>query len=195
MTRKRTDRKLTIGDIATETGVSTDTLRYYEKMGLIAPIARTRAGYRIYCTDSIRIIRFIRGAKALNFTLDEIRQLMALDTSRQATCAQMHRRAQEKLHEAEQRIRELKAIKTRLSALVSTCPGDASPIAHCPIMQHIKQGGCINVDKRSKLLLAFALAGLLLTLPQQARATRVPHAGGAMTMQPTARTTLPLALN
>jgi DNA-binding transcriptional MerR regulator len=121
MTRKRTDRKLTIGDIATETGVSTDTLRYYEKMGLIAPIARTRAGYRIYCTDSIRIIRFIRGAKALNFTLDEIRQLMALDTSRQATCAQMHRRAQEKLHEAEQRIRELKAIKTRLSALVSTC--------------------------------------------------------------------------
>lgn len=183
MKSNTTEKNYTIGNIAEETGVSADTLRYYEKMGLIAPIKRTQSGYRIYTADAIRIIRFIRGAKALNFTLDEIRQLMALDASDKSTCAQMRKRTQEKLREAEQKIRELKEIKKLLDGLVNACPGDASSLRGCPIMQHIKAGGGAKGGKKTKALLALALAGLMLATPQHARAKPVSYVGGTMVMQ------------
>ena len=176
-------KNLTIGDIARETGVSADTLRYYEKMGLIAPLTRTAAGYRIYDMDTVRIIRFIRGAKALHFTLEEIRQLMALDASDKSTCAQMLARTQEKMREAEQKIRELKAIKKLLNGLVKSCPGDRTSITRCPIMGHLKTAGNARSKKKSPTLLALALAGLMLATPQYAHAKPVSYVGGTMVMQ------------
>ena len=72
----KTIEKLTIGKLAERTGINTDTLRYYEKMGLIKAASRSESGYRIYGEDAERILTFIKGAKTLNFTLEEIRQLL-----------------------------------------------------------------------------------------------------------------------
>lgn len=129
---------LTIGKLAELTGISTDTLRYYEKMGLIKAASRSEAGYRIYGEEAERILQFIKGAKTLNFTLEEIRQLLTLNRSDKATCAEVLKHTTGKITEAEQKIRELKEVKKILTSLVEQCPADDSGISCCPILGHIK---------------------------------------------------------
>jgi MerR family copper efflux transcriptional regulator len=130
-------KQLTIGKLAEMTGVSADTLRYYEKMKLIAAETRSPAGYRFYNLDAIRVVRFIRGAKELSFTLDEIRQLLTLKTSDKGTCAQILKHTKAKIGEAERRISELKEFKKVLKQLAKECPADNSPTDCCPILEHI----------------------------------------------------------
>ncbi len=102
-------KKITIGKLAQLTAVSADTLRYYEKMNLISVESRSAGGYRLYNEEAIRRVRFIRGAKALNFTLDEIKQLLLLKSSDKSTCAQILKHTEGKIKEAETRIAELAA--------------------------------------------------------------------------------------
>ncbi len=130
--------QLTIGKLAELTGTTADTLRYYEKMKLIKASSRSRAGYRLYNPEIASIIRFIKGAKALDFTLVEIRKLLALNSSDQATCAQIIDKTEVKITEAEIRIRELKKIKKVLKGLVEQCPGGDMSVDICPILKHIK---------------------------------------------------------
>ena len=130
---------LTIGKLAELTGISTDTLRYYEKMKLIAKAERSAAGYRLYNSEAVRIVRFIRGAKELSFSLDEIRQLLTLKTSDQSTCSQILDHTKIKIKEAENRIRELKEIKKVLTELVDKCPADNSKLDCCPILEYISR--------------------------------------------------------
>ena len=130
---------LTVGRLAERTGVSPDTLRYYEKMGLIKATSRTSAGYRVYGEDAERILQFIRGAKTLNFTLEEIRQLLTLDRSDKATCAEVLKFTTPKIGQAEQKIKELKSVKKILEGLATQCPADATSVKCCPILGHIKQ--------------------------------------------------------
>lgn len=132
------EESLTIGKLSERSGVSTDTLRYYEKMKLIKAESRSRAGYRLYHDDTVRVLRFIRGAKALNFSLDEIRKLLALTSSDQTTCAQIIDKTEAKIVEAERKILELKEIKRVLKALVEQCPGGNAPADICPIIDHIQ---------------------------------------------------------
>ncbi len=136
---KKTIEILTIGKLAERTGMSSDTLRYYEKMGLIKAASRSESGYRIYGEDAERILQFIRGAKTLNFTLEEIRQLLTLNRSDKATCAEVLKHTTGKITEAEQKIRELKEVKRILSALVEQCPADGTSVSSCPILGHINQ--------------------------------------------------------
>lgn len=130
---------LTVGRLAERTGVSPDTLRYYEKMGLIKAASRSQSGYRIYAEDAERILQFIKGAKTLNFTLEEIRQLLTLNRSDKATCAEVLKHTSGKITEAEQKIRELKEVKRILSALVEQCPADDTSVSSCPILGHINR--------------------------------------------------------
>ncbi len=132
-------KQLTIGRLAELTGTTADTLRYYEKMKLIKESSRSKAGYRLYDEDAINIVRFIRAAKALNFTLVEIRKLLTLSTSDQASCAEVLQQTEAKIIEAEAQILELKAVKKVLSQLVQRCPGDDSSAKLCPILDHIQQ--------------------------------------------------------
>jgi len=132
-------KQLTIGKLAELTGTSADTLRYYEKMELIAGTERSPAGYRLYNPDAVRVVRFIRGAKELSFTLDEIRQLLTLKTSDQSTCAEILKHTEAKIKEAESRIRELKEIKKVLKQLAEQCPADDSSTDCCPILDHISK--------------------------------------------------------
>lgn len=136
---KKTIEILTIGKLAERTDMSSDTLRYYEKMGLIKSASRSKTGYRIYGEDAERILKFIKGAKTLNFRLEEIRQLLTLNGSDKATCAEVLKHTTHKINEAEQKIRELKEIKKILSALVEKCPADDTSVSSCPILEHINR--------------------------------------------------------
>jgi DNA-binding transcriptional MerR regulator len=138
---KKTIEILTIGKLAERTGMSSDTLRYYEKMGLIKAASRSQSGYRIYGEDAERILEFIKGAKILNFTLGEIRQLLTLNSSDNATCAEVLKHTTGKITEAEQKIHELKEVKKALIALTESCPGGDAPTADCPILEYIIRGG------------------------------------------------------
>jgi len=139
--RQKTIQLLTIGKLAERTGTSPDTLRYYEKMGLIKAASRSEAGYRIFGEDAERILQFIKGAKTLNFTLEEIRQLLTLNRSDKATCAEVLNRTTGKIIESEQKIRELKGVKKALIALTENCPGGEASTADCPILDYIIRGG------------------------------------------------------
>jgi MerR family Zn(II)-responsive transcriptional regulator of zntA len=169
-------KQLTIGRLAEITGTTSDTLRYYEKMRLITSTSRSPAGYRLYDEDIIRVIRFIRGAKALNFTLVEIRKLLALNTSDQASCAQVLKQTEGKIQEAEAKILELKEIKAVLSELVQACPGGTTSAKDCPILDHIQRGG------KTLALIAALMMGALLS-PKQAEAKPISYVNGIMAMQ------------
>lgn len=129
---------LTIGKLAELTGTSADTLRYYEKLGLVRAETRSHSGYRIYNESAIRQIRFIRGAKAFQFSLEEIRQLLRIQASDESTCGEMLSRTENKILEAEQRIEELKEIKAVLEHLAKACPGGDVSSGQCPILDHIR---------------------------------------------------------
>ena len=167
--------QLTIGKLAELTGTTADTLRYYEKMQLFAATSRSDAGYRLYDPDMVRVIRFIRGAKALNFTLEEIRKLLALNTSDQASCAEVVKQTEGKIVEAEAKILELKEIKKVLSELVKACPGDGTSAKACPILDHLQ---------KVKTALAIGLIGLgAALLPLSAEAKPISYVDGIMAMQ------------
>lgn len=169
-------KQLTIGKLAEATGTTADTLRYYEKMKLIKALSRSRAGYRLYDENSVSVVRFIRGAKALNFTLVEIRQLLTLTTSDQASCAEVLKHTESKIMEAEAKILELKEIKKVLSQLVKACPGDKTSAKVCPILDHI--------HKKAKSLPVAALVAVLAWLAaDSAEAKPISYVDGFMVMQ------------
>src|SRR5688572_6169077 len=99
---------LSIGQLAQLAGVRVDTVRYYERGGLLSPAGRLASGYRRYGTTEVKRLRFIRRAKALGFSLDDIRGLLELSSER--SVALVKRAAQGKLAEIEQRMEELERI-------------------------------------------------------------------------------------
>jgi len=167
-------KQLTIGKLAELTGVTADTLRYYEKMKLLKAEGRTSSGYRLYSPNTANVVRFIRGAKSLNFTLEEIRKLLALNTSDQTTCIDILKHTEGKIAEAEIKIKELKEIKRVLTDLVQRCPGDDTPVKACPIMDHI--------HKAKTVFALLLIAGMALAAPK-AEAKPISYVGGIMAMQ------------
>src|SRR4051812_38999917 len=104
-----------IGELAKRTGVPIDTVRYYERNGLLAPMTRLASGYRRYGPAEYKRLRFIRRAKALGFSLEDIRGLLSL--SEQRNVAKVKHAAQTKLDDISQRIAELERIRTGLQTL------------------------------------------------------------------------------
>jgi DNA-binding transcriptional MerR regulator len=168
--------QLSIGKLAELTGTTADTLRYYEKMKLIKAALRSSAGYRLYNEDAVSIVRFIRGGKSLGFTLTEIRELLTLSTSDQSSCAEVLKKTEGKIIEAEAKILELKEIKKVLTQLVKSCPGDETSTKCCPILDHIQQK-----TKPLTVLLLAAITSLCLTT--QAKAKPISYVNGLMIMQ------------
>lgn len=124
----------TIGTVARRAGVGIDTIRYYEREGLLPPPQRRASGYRDYDPGVVERLRFIRRAKDLGFTLDEIRELLVLSTDRERGVKSVKQRAETRLNEVEQRIRELQRVKRGLQQLIAACPGHG-PLDHCPILR------------------------------------------------------------
>lgn len=125
--------QLSIGELAKEAGVGIETVRFYERRGLLAEPQRRASGYRQYEPEAVAVLRFIRRAKELGFTLKEIQSLLNLRRSSSATRADVRRNAQAKLVDIETKIRDLERMRTALSDLTSTCHGDGAA-AGCPIL-------------------------------------------------------------
>jgi DNA-binding transcriptional MerR regulator len=121
-----------IGALAKRAGVGIDTIRYYEKSGLLAPQGRLASGYRRYSELQLSRLRFIRRAQTLGFTLKDVRELLGL--SKQRDVARVKRAAERKLVEVQQRIAALERIRSGLAQLVSVCPGHGLA-KECPILK------------------------------------------------------------
>ena len=125
-----------IGQLAKQAGVAIDTVRYYERNDLLAPSGRLASGYRRYGDVELKRLRFIRRAKALGFSLADIRGLLALSDER--SVAKVKRAAEKKLVDIEQRIAELERIRDGLHTLIAACPGHGRAEA-CPILNALTQ--------------------------------------------------------
>lgn len=121
-----------IGTLAKRAGVSIDTVRYYERGGLLAPKTRLASGYRRYSELEVARLRFIRRAQALGFSLKEVKELLALSKLRDV--ARVRRTAQEKLADVEERIASLERVRKGLAGLIAACPGHGRA-ADCPILK------------------------------------------------------------
>ena len=122
-----------IGELAQRAGVRIDTVRYYEREGLLPRAARLASGYRIYDEVDVQRLRFVRRAKALGFALPEIRDLLALSDQRDEDMAAMKAAAIDKLASVDSKLAELNRIRAALQALVTSCPGHGA-LAECPIL-------------------------------------------------------------
>jgi MerR family copper efflux transcriptional regulator len=123
---------LGIGELAKRASVGVDTIRYYERSGLLAPHRRLPSGYRRYQDLEVARLRFIRRAQALGFTLSEIKSLLRL--SAQRNVAQVKRSAQAKLEDVERRTKELQRVRDGLAELIAECPGHGRA-EDCPILR------------------------------------------------------------
>lgn len=124
---------LRIGEVSKLTGVTVESVRYYERRGLLAPARRLRSGYRAFGTDAVARIRFVRQAQALGFSLEEIAALLALHPSDRASCDRVRRAAEARLAEVEQKLARLRAIRDGLAELVAAC-ARREPSSTCPIL-------------------------------------------------------------
>ena len=125
---------VTIGTVARRAAVSIDTIRYYERAGLLPAPRRRASGYRDYDPGVVERLRFIRRAKDLGFTLEEIRELLALSTDRERGVKSVKRRAEARPDQVRQRIRELQRVQRGLQKLIDACPGHGA-LEHCPILR------------------------------------------------------------
>jgi MerR family Zn(II)-responsive transcriptional regulator of zntA len=125
---------LTIGKVAARTKVTPDTLRYYEREGLLSPSGKTPGGYRLYDTEAVRAVHFIRRAQACGFLLAEIRELLPLRHASGVHCDVVRRRAQEKKLDLIARIRAMQAMCRILDELIAECGDDARAAGRCPIL-------------------------------------------------------------
>jgi len=129
---------LTIGRVAKQAEVPIDTIRFYEREGLIPPPARRPSGYRDYPADTVKRLRFIRRAKDLGFTLGEITELLQLTERSQHDMAGMKRAAEAKLGLVDAKIVELNRMRAALNKMVTACPGHGE-MADCPIVNALTQ--------------------------------------------------------
>lgn len=131
---------LTIGVVAKRVGVAIDTIRFYEREGLLPEPLRRASGYRSYDEGAIAQLRFIRRAKDLGFTLEEIRELLALSRDRRKGVGAVKKRATDRLVALDTRISELQRVRDGLAQLVQSCPGHGAP-EQCPILRALTEEG------------------------------------------------------
>lgn len=124
----------TIGKLALQVDVTTDTIRYYEKEGLLAPVKKTDAGYRLYDEDAVRRLSFIKQAQQCGFSLSEIRELLTLKSSDGACCKDVRSMAIEKKLQLEHKIRALQLMSQALTELITICNDETKPLDECPIL-------------------------------------------------------------
>ncbi len=130
-------RALKIGQVARQAGVGVETVRFYEREGLLDQPTRLDSGYRQYDEEAVARLRFIRRAKDLGFTLKEIKELFELSQDPDATPADVRRRATAKIADVEARVRDLHRIQEALRELVNSCSGHG-PLESCPILRALE---------------------------------------------------------
>ncbi|SRR6266540_1439228 len=128
---------LTIGQLARRAGVHLETVRYYERRGLLPTPPRSRAGYRQYPPEAVRRVRFIKRAQGLGFTLEEIGDLLALRVQHGRGCAAVEREARGVIGRVEGRVAELERVRIALLELVAACQ-ERRATEECPILDALE---------------------------------------------------------
>ncbi len=129
---------LTVGQLAKKAGVNVETVRYYERIGLMPEPQRRESGYRMYSQDDLTRLAFIRHAKELGFTLNEIRELLELRVDAKSNCEEVRAQAEAKIRNIEQKIAHLQRIREVLGKLVSAC-WQREDTGECPILEAIER--------------------------------------------------------
>jgi MerR family transcriptional regulator, copper efflux regulator len=127
------DRTFTIGTLASRAGVGVETVRYYERIGLLPRTTRVKGEYRRYGDEAVARLQFVRRAAQLGFTLAETKELLALRARQGAPCRTVRTRAEEKLAAIERKLTELRELRDAVAHLVRTCSGDTA-VEHCSIL-------------------------------------------------------------
>lgn len=117
---------LTVGKLAQAAGVGVETIRFYERRGLLQQPEKKASGYRQYAPDDVARIQFIKSAQAIGFTLQEIGELIQLEQDTRAQCGDVQQRAQQKVMLVDQKIAELTRMRAELARLSACCPSDQS---------------------------------------------------------------------
>lgn len=128
---------LKIGELAKEAGVGVETVRFYERQGLLQDPERKESGYRLYDQDTVRILKFIRRAKELGFTLREIKSLLELRENTSTSRTEVREQVRKKLIEIDAKIDDLNRMRIGLQTLVDRCHGDGS-VEGCPILNALQ---------------------------------------------------------
>lgn len=127
---------LKIGELASSAGVSTDAVRYYERLKIIPRASRTRAGYRVYSEDDIERLRFIKQAQSLGLSLDEIRQLLPGQVTGISECERLRELLSSKLNEIDVKIAEMLGFRKTIAGYLAACPETlpGEPGDSCPVL-------------------------------------------------------------
>lgn len=136
-------KALTIGRLARSAGVGVETIRFYERAGLLTEPPRSASGYREYPAEVVRRVRFIRQAKELGFTLREIQELLDLRVAPDSSCAEVRERAKVKVAGIETRIAALQGMKAALERLARKCRG-RGPMSECPILEELEEAELVH---------------------------------------------------
>jgi DNA-binding transcriptional MerR regulator len=133
-----------IGQVAQETGLSIDTIRFYEKQGLLKQSARTEGGFRLFGSSEIEILKFVRKAQELGFSLSEIRELLILRADHVPACSHVEELLEHKLAGVEQKIEELRKLEHSLRAALRKCKRSLKTTAPghedcCPVLEEISR--------------------------------------------------------
>lgn len=137
MTDHERESGFTRGDLARATGCNIETIRYYEKTGLLPDPPRTDAGYRNYSTAHATRLRFILRARELGFSMEDIRGLMGLEDGNAPTCAEVKERTERHLADVQAKIADLSRIEKVLSATLARCSGEDVP--DCPVLKALEE--------------------------------------------------------
>lgn len=130
---------LTTGRLARMAGVNAETLRYYERRGLLPTPPRAGSGYRDYPPEAVQIVRFIKRAQGLGFSLKEIEELLALSGSSGSDCGDIRDTARRKLNDIDAKIDGLQSMRRTLKRIIKACPGKG-PLKDCSILESLKDG-------------------------------------------------------
>lgn len=132
--------QIRIGELAEQGGVNLQTIRYYEREGLLPKPPRLPSGYRVFPRDAVRRVRFIKGAQELGFSLKEIKELLSIRVDPRSDCSDVQRLAKARLADIDDKIRTLQAMKRVLTKLATACPG-RGPSTECPILESFEPEG------------------------------------------------------
>ncbi len=125
--------RLSIGALSKRTGCNIETIRYYERLTLLPKPARTAGGHRAYGADHLRRLRFVRRARQLGFTLDEVRALLRLSSGSERSCAQVRELAAAHLASVRAKLADLRAMERTLAETVERCGTSDQP--SCPLIE------------------------------------------------------------
>lgn len=140
---------LTIGEVAKKAQVTTDSLRFYEREGLLRPNRKTEAGYRLYTEAAVRRVAFIKHAQQCGFSLAEVGELLDLRSADGTCCADVYRVALGKKLQLEQKIRGLHAMAHALDGLMKMCSHNEKSLEGCPIVGALEAGLALQQSART----------------------------------------------